>query len=200
VALADDGGSVAVGDSTGNIFFASPDGSAGYRTIRGNSPITALVFAPNSDLLVSGSESGDVVIWDSLSLTAVDGAVSFSAPIRWIASESDASVLRVQSGGWVHVVDRTGGMDRVTTSRLLPARLRGSPSLALTRRGTLRALANAGGGQLVFGELDLTGARAGPRREPGEAAAALALPARNWARVLGIELDPVSGEVIDVEF
>jgi len=185
VAFSADSRLVAVGDSAGNIFLAAPDGTAGIFTIRGRSPITALAFADLPELLASGSEDGDLVLWDTISAQAIEGAHRFAAPIGWIGIAPGAGAIHVQSGSWLHTLDRSDPARGIGASLLLPDRLRSEPALALTPTGALRGLASLGGGRLALADL-------GPA--VSEAAAA-DLPDRDWARVLGLELDPVTGAI-----
>ena len=74
IAVSPDGMLVAVGDSAGNIYFATPASGIGMQTIRGRAPITALAFGGSRDELVSGSSDGDLVFWNTATATAVDAA------------------------------------------------------------------------------------------------------------------------------
>lgn len=183
IAIADDSGMVAVGDSAGNIYLATPDASAGVLTIRVGSPITALDFAGEPAALASGSRNGDLVLWDPFSVSAV-ASLRFPTPIRWLDLAADGSSIRVHSGNWLHTVDRVASMPAVFESRLLPQSLRRNTAFVATPDGKLLALANAGGGRLEYGEL---GAATG---------AAAAIPDRDWPRVLGLALDPATGRLV----
>jgi WD40 repeat protein len=186
---------MAVGDSSGNIFLAAPDGSAGQFTFRGGSPITALRFAHEPGLLASGSAAGDLVFWDTLTVAASSASRHFAGPIRWIAFAPDSSGLHLQSGSWLHSLDRTDDSTRVVASVLLPERLRVAPALVLSRDGvSVSALARAGGRSLAFGIVPL-GAAAQVLDITSDPTAGAVLPQRDWRGVLGIELDTASGEI-----
>jgi WD40 repeat protein len=186
-AFSPDGRILAVGDSAGNIYLASPGGTEGVLTIRGRSAVTALEFADTPAVLASGSSDGNLVLWDTLEARAIEGAHRFPAPIRWIGLGPGATRVEVQSGGWLYRLDRSLDEPAVTASSLLPARLRNRVVLAGAPGQPFRALASAGGGRLVLAAVDLT---------PGDGTdAAGALADRDWRRVLGLELDAATGAV-----
>jgi WD40 repeat protein len=187
VAFAPDSRTVAVGDSAGNIVLAAPDGSQGILTIRGRSPITALQYAGSSSVLASGTRDGNLVIWDTLEVRAIDGVYSFSGPIRWIGFQDDIEDVYVQSGAWLHQLVRGPMEPRVIASSLLPVHLRNAPALDWAATGSIRALAHAGGGRLIMADIDLTAATpvsVGP-----------SLERRDWQRVLSLEIDSETGSV-----
>jgi subtilisin-like proprotein convertase family protein len=186
VAFSADSRLLAVGDSAGNIFLATPGGTAGLLTLRLRAPITALAFAPEPGMLASGSSDGDLVLWDTLTASAIEGAHRFAAPIRWIDLSPGATEIHLKSGAWLYTLDRSADTPRVTASRLLPDRLRNAPSLAFTGPATIRGLAIAGGGHLELEDIGL-GADAG--------GLATELPHRDWHWVLGLELDRATGRV-----
>jgi len=195
IAVEDGDRRVAIGDSAGNIVLTAADGSTGEITVRGSSPITALAFAAGPGLLASGSAAGDVVLWDTLTVAAMGTAFRFDAPVRSLAFAAADSMLEVQSGGWLHLLDLTGEGATVVASMLLPERLRNAPALATAADGSaVRVLASAGGGQLVYETLDL---RPGNARNPGAASPDVVelMSNREWRRALGLELDPVSGQI-----
>jgi hypothetical protein len=195
VAIADDSRIVAVGDSAGNIFLATPDASAGVLTIRVSSPITALDFAGEPALLASGSRNGDLVLWDPFSVSTV-ASLRFPAPIRWLELADDGASIRVQSGSWLHDVARGAGMPEVRRSRLLPESLRRGAALVGMADGSLRALANAGGGRLEFRTLgEVADPAFGEAADP--AAGAVAIPDRDWQTVLGMRLDTATGAIVE---
>jgi WD40 repeat protein len=187
VAFSPDSRTVAVGDNAGNIVLAAPDGSQGILTIRGRSPITALRYAGSSSVLASGTRDGNLVIWDTLEVRATDGAYSFAGPIDWIGFSTDFDDVYVQSGAWLHQLDRRPMEPAVVASRLLPVQFRNSPALDASDTGSIRALAHAGGGHLVLTDFDLM---AGPPVAIGPP-----VEQRDWRRVLGLEIDPETGAV-----
>jgi WD40 repeat protein/subtilisin-like proprotein convertase family protein len=189
VAFSPDARILAIGDSAGNIYLASPDGTQGVLAIRGRSAITALAFADTPEILASGSSDGNLVLWDTLEARAIEGAHRFPAPIRWIDMAPGATEIGLQSGGWLYRLDRSGAEPAVTGSSLLPASLRDRPALARIGGRRFRAMANAGGGHLVLADVDLT-----PTGTQGADTAAM-LAGRDWARVLGLMLDPATGAV-----
>jgi WD40 repeat protein len=187
MAFAPDSRTVAVGDSAGNIVLAAPDGSQGILTIRGRSPITALRYAGLPSVLASGTRDGNLVIWDTLEVRAIDGTYSFSGPIRWIGFQDDIEDVYVQSGAWLHQVDRGPMEPRVVASSLLPVHLRNAPALDWAGTGSIRALAHAGGGRLIMAGIDLTAAVPAPFGP--------SLERRDWQRVLSLEIDSETGSV-----
>jgi hypothetical protein len=200
VALAANNRILAVGDSAGDIVLAAPDGSTGEITVRGGSPVTALAFGPGSGVLASGSAAGDLVLWDTLTVAAIGSALAFNAPIGWIAFSPDGSTLYLRSGGWLHVVERGQDGARVIASSLLPAGLRDAPALSLVRDGrAIRALAHAGGGYLNYQEIPTVAEVAAvPAAAAGVARSSLA--DRDWRRILGLELDPVTDSIRKLGF
>ena len=184
IAVSPDGLLVALGDSAGNIYFATPDSTIGVQTIRGSSPITALAFGQSRDELVSGSVDGDLVIWNTVTATAVDAARRFSGPIRWIEVDRDGSAVSLQSGAWLHRLDRGVEPPAVVASRLLPELLRPAPALSHVDGPLIRGLANRGGGRLALADLAL-----------GPAPAAAALPDLDFGRALGLTLDTATGAI-----
>ena len=174
---------IAIGDSAGNIYLAVPDSGAGVEIIRGRSAITALAFGATRERLTSGSDDGDLVLWDTETAAAIDPARRFPGPIRWIELAEDATVW-LQSGVWLHRLDRSVDPHVIVASRLLPEPLRPEPALALLDGGRVRALANRGGGRLALADLEL-----GPTSAGG------ALPDRDLGRVLALTLDTATGVV-----
>jgi WD40 repeat protein len=206
VAFAPDSRVVAVGDSAGNIVLASPDGSQGVLTIRGRSPITALRYAENGSILASGSSDGSLVIWDTLEVRATEGVFPFSAPIGWIDFSADFDQVYVQSGAWLHRLDRGAVEPVVTASSLLPSRLRNNPALTQPVAGTVRALVDAGGGRLALADVALASTDSRDRdgetsadaneREAMRGSSGVPVTERDWRRVLGLEIDLVTGTVL----
>lgn len=184
LAVAPDSLLVAVGDSAGNIYFATPVSGSGVQTIRGRSPITALAFGPVRDELVSGNGDGDLVIWDTAAATSVGAARRFAGPIRWIEVGSDGRSISLQSGVWLHRVDRDVDPAAVVASRLIPELLRPIPALGLVDGNLMRGLAIRGGGRLALADLAL-----------GPAAADAALPDLDFGRILGLSLDGETGAI-----
>jgi WD40 repeat protein len=187
VAFAPDSRTVAVGDSAGNIVLAAPDGSQGILTIRGRSPITALRYAGSSSVLASGTRDGNLVIWDTLDVRATDGAYTFAGPIRWIGFLDDFEDVYVQSGAWLHQLDRRPMESDVIASSLLPVSFRNAPALEWVDTGSIRALAHAGGGRMVMADFDLSAAT--------PVAVGPSVERRDWRRLLGLEIDPETGTV-----
>jgi WD40 repeat protein len=196
VDFAPDSRVVAVGDSAGNIVLVAPDGSQGVLTIRGRSPITALRYSNSASVLASGTRDGNLVVWDTLEVRAIDGAYSFAAPIRWIDFRENFEDLFVQSGAWLYQLDRSATEPGVVASTLLPNRFRNDPALSRTGRASIRALAHAGGGRLAIEDIEMLPAAAFvrepvvDRRQRSEL-----LDRRDWSQVLGLKIDPVTGLV-----
>ncbi len=184
IAVSPDGLLVAVGDSAGNIYFATPDSGIGVQTIRGRSPITALAFGLARDELLSGNGDGDLVIWDTAAATSVGAARGFSGPIRWIEVGSDGRSMSLQSGVWLHRVDRAADPPAGVGSRLIPELLRPSPALGLVDGNLVRGLAIRGGGRLALADLAL-----------GPADADVELPDLDFGRILGLSLDVTTGAI-----
>jgi len=184
IAVAPDGLLVALGDRAGNIHLATPDSSSGVQTIRSGSPITALAFGPTREELVSGNADGDLIVWNTVTATAVDTGRRFSGPIRWIEVDGDGRTMSLQSGAWLHRLDRGAEPPAVIASRLLPELLRPAPALGHVDGTAVRGLANRGGGRLALADIAL-----------GPAPALNYLPAIDFGRVLGLTLDPVTGAI-----
>ena len=184
IAISPDGLLVAVGDSAGNIYFATPDSGIGVQTIRGSASITALAFGLTRDELVSGNGAGDLVFWDTVAATSVGAARRFSGPIRWIEVGSDGQGISLQSGAWLHRIGRGADPPAVLASRLLPELLRPMPALGLVDGSLVRGLASRGGGRLALADLAL-----------GPADAAAVLPDLDFGRILGLSLDAATGAI-----
>jgi WD40 repeat protein len=184
IAVAADSRLVAVGDSAGSIYLAPPDSRIGVQTIRGRAAITALAFSGTSERLASGSGDGDLVLWDTATASAIEPARRFPGAIRWIEIADDTSSVWLQSGVWLHRLDRSLDPPVVVASRLLPELLRPSPALGRVDVARVRGLANRGGGRLALADLTL-----------GPTGSVALLPARDFGRVLGLSLDPVTGTV-----
>jgi WD40 repeat protein len=185
IAISADSLIVAIGDSAGNIYLASPDMQQGVQTLRGRTPISALAFGQTRELLASGSADGDLVLWDTLAGTAIAGAYRFKGSIRWIEFSGDASTVWLQSGVWLHRLDRGVDPPAIAVSRLIPEELRPAPALALIDDALIRGLANRGGGRLALVDIAL-----------GPTASAADWPDRDWTRVLGFRLDSATGEPV----
>jgi WD40 repeat protein len=184
IAVAADSRLVAVGDSAGSIYLAPPDSRIGVQTIRGRAAITALAFGGTSERLASGSDDGDLVLWDTVTASAIEPARRYPGPIRWIEIADDAGSVWLQSGVWLHRLDRSVDPPVVVASRLLPELLRVSPAFGRVDGTRVRGLASRGGGRLALADLTL-----------GPTGSAALLPDRDFSRVLGLRLDPATGAV-----
>jgi len=193
VAFSPDGRIVAVGDSSGNIVLAAPDATQGVQTVRVRSPITALQFGDAPSILASGTADGNLVFWDTLEASATEAAYTFSGPISWIEFLAGDSQVYLQSGAWIHQLDRTTAEALVTASSLLPSRLRSQPALIVSEssRRSIRALANTGGGRLLLADVELGAQGLGSIDAP--------VTRRDWGEVLGLATDPVTGLVRTVQ-
>ncbi len=201
VAFAPDGEVFAVGDSSGNIFLLSPEGTQGVQAIRGRSPINVLRFADSPELLASGSSDGNFVLWNTLEGRAVSGARRFPAPVHWIGFSPGESRIRVQSGSWLYDVDQDAADLAVTAATLLPTGVRSGPALAESEPSMIRALASVGGGQLALADIWPVAAApdfsAGQSESSSGSAVALEISGdgRDWRRILDLEIENESGRV-----
>jgi hypothetical protein len=187
VAFARDSSLVAVGDSAGNIFLTTPGRADGLLAVRGRSPITALGFGRDSTRLVSGGRDGHVVLWDTLTAAPLGGARFFPDPVRWVDLADDGETVFVVSGAWLHRIEGAATPEpAIVQSRLLPEALRDARAFARRPDGYLFGIGLAGGGRLAPAEIDLDGDVATVPRE---------IAARDWDRVLGLALDPATGDV-----
>jgi WD40 repeat protein len=184
LAVSPDSALVAVGDSAGNIYLVSPGSGIGVQTIRGRGAITALAFGATRDELVSGSAEGDLVFWDTATAMAIGAARRFPGPIRWIDAGGSGRWVSLQSGVWLHRLDRGVDPPAVIASRLLPEQLRPGAALGLVDETLVRGLAIRGGGRLALADLAL-----------GPADASAALPEGDFGRILGLALDTTTGAV-----
>jgi hypothetical protein len=184
IAVSADSQLVAIGDSAGNIYLAAPDRPGTVQTIRGRAAVTALAFGSSGGLLASGSSDGDLAFWDAHSLSAVSAAQRFTGAIRWIELAGDAGTVWLQSGTWLHRVDRSVAPPAIDSSRLLPELLRPAPALALVDGGLVRGLASRGGGRLALADVPL-----------GPSPARDLLPDRDFGQVLQLVLDSATGAV-----
>ena len=195
VAFSTDATSIAIGDSSGNIVLASAEGSAPPRTLRRNAGITALAFVHSPPLLASGTADGELVFWDTSSVSMVGEAQRFAGSIRWLGPTTGAGDIFVHSGGWLHRAERSGDSAAIIASRLLPEPLRSEPALVLRGDSGVRALTHVGGGRLALSDISLVPDDGTSVVEALLAQGPQTIPARNWQSVLGLALDPESGEI-----
>jgi hypothetical protein len=119
----------------------------------------------------------------------------FSGPVRWLGPSLDAGTIVVHSGSWLHRVARRGESAVIVASRLLPEPLRSEPALVLSGDSGVRALTHVGGGRLALADISLVPDDGSTVVENLLAQGPQTVPVRDWHNVLGLELDPVSGEI-----
>ena len=180
---------VAVADSAGNIFFGAPQGSEPLRSARAPAAVTAITFSADSQILASGDRNGNLVLWDVLSAATAGTPYVFSEAVTWIRFTPDSNHLVVRSGPWVHELERLPSGLIVTATRMLPSRLGGDPVLTQSPAGLIVGVGGPTAGELLSHEFLL----ASPSLAPLPADSPLM--GRNWAKILGMELDLITGKV-----
>jgi WD40 repeat protein/subtilisin-like proprotein convertase family protein len=189
VALAPTVDLVAVGDSAGNIFLGAPSGSETLRSALTRAAVTAIAFSPDSSLMASGDQDGNLVLWDVSATEVTLGAYDFSEPVTWIQFAADASSIVVRAGKWLHFVERAEVGLRVIATRMLPIQLGGAQTVAGAPNGTFWTLETSTGRGPALRALQ-TGTDAAV-----DPLAAEPLISRNWAGIVGLELDVTTGSV-----
>lgn len=184
-----DGGIVAVGDSAGNIFLGAPRGTEPLRAVRARAAVMAIAFSDDASVMASGDRDGELMLWDVLTAEPIESSYRLSEPVSWIAFVDDDRRIEVKSGPWVHALERTPSGLIVRATRLLPAGLGGDAVVAQGADGVLRGLAGAATGRFLIHEFELEH----PVVEPLPADSPLL--ERDWPRILGLELDPLTGSV-----
>ncbi|MGD8324306.1 MAG: AAA-like domain-containing protein [Gammaproteobacteria bacterium] len=186
LAFADQGGLFAIGDTTGNLLVAERGQAEPRFSMRADSEITALAFAPREDYVVSGDALGNLRVWALRDGLTVPEPRRFREPIRWLDFADAPGRLVVQTEQWLHQVD-VGEQFEVTGTRLLPAGL--EAGAAADRDGRWQLL-----GGLLRGRVEVTTVEfdAAIRAEP-PAVPSLSgerVPARRaWGEILGLEFD-----------
>lgn len=181
---------LAVGDSAGNLFIASPTGSLSLQSARAQDAVLTLAFSADGAMLATGDASGRVQLWDPLNVEALGEPRNFPHPVRWVGFTEAGGYLIAQTDHWVHRLLITGENLAVYDSHLLAAGLEAGAAIATPRGEQLRLVGGRGLGRLMYYELNLA--------EPAAKAlpAGAALLSRDWPDLLGLVLDP-TGAVVD---
>lgn len=188
LAFAPDSSVVAVGDSAGNVFFASPGGPANTRpSLRAMAPISALAFTPDGRVLASGDQAGQLTLWDPQTGQRLAEPHTFSHAVRWLAFSADGTNLIVQTAHWAHrLAFAENGLTELD-SHLLPTGLEAGAARLDDTADRLEFIGLGRGGMPRAYVLDTAA-------EPSGDADPAALE-RDWAAVLGISID-ASGRVV----
>ena len=179
----------AVGDSTGNLFIASPTGSPPLQSARAQDVVLTLAFSPDGTTLATGDASGRVQLWDPLTAQVLGESRGFLHPIRWVGFSEDGGYLVAQTDHWLHRLIVVEESLIVSDSRLLEVGLEAGAALATPRGEQLRLVGGRGLGRLMYYEfsLDQPAAEALP--------AGAALLGRDWSDLLGLTLDSTGAVV-----
>jgi WD40 repeat protein/subtilisin-like proprotein convertase family protein len=178
----------AAGDSAGNVFFGTADGTAALGSVRAQGPVAAIAFAPDGRLLASGDETGTVEVWDARRFESVGHRRGFPHPVRWLEWSADGRYLLIQTDQWLHRAELVSGELQVVDSRLLGVGVEAGAALEAEDGRRLRLIGGRSANRLEVLDLDLTTpAAAGlPADSP--------LLARDWSAVLGLRVDE-NGEI-----
>jgi WD40 repeat protein len=187
VRLAPGGDIVAVGDSSGNIFFGSPRGGEPLRSARAQAAVTSLAFAEDGTEIASGDRDGNLLIWSILTAAQLDTAYRFAAPIDSISFVDQGLALSVKSGQWVHRLERQNSSFEIVATRLLPASLGHEVVLVRLADGRLRALGASGRGQTGLYEFSMQAA--------GQLPTQAGYFTRDWPGMLGLSIDTLNGRL-----
>jgi eukaryotic-like serine/threonine-protein kinase len=141
VALASDGGLLAVGDEAGRIYLQPMTGSAD-RTLEAHArPVRALAFSGDGNRLLSGDSSGQARVWDLVSGRSV-ATFGGTSPVVDVALSGDGGLAVIgHADGRVSCWDVNGQTLRVR----LTAHVGGVAGLALHPAGVLMVSAGADG-------------------------------------------------------
>ena len=180
---------MAIGDSAGNLFIASPTGAPPVRSVRAQDAVLTLAFSADGALLVTGDASGRVQLWDPQNARALGEPQSFPHPVRWVGFSAEGGYLIAQTDHWLHRLSVIGQNLTATDSRLLEVGMEAGAAFAVPRGEQLRLVGGRGLGRLSYFELNLS--------EPAADALPVgaALLARDWSGLLGLELDSTGAVV-----
>ena len=144
VAFSMDGGTVAVGSSTGVwLYDATALRIAGF--LRDGREVRSVALSPDGRYLATGDDEGIVRIWDLISRQVVEKWESHDGGVFVLAFSPDGNSLA--SGGW----DEVGGYEMIRVWRL-----DGKPQVVLRARSDVRSIAFDLSGRWI-----LTGTRRG---------------------------------------
>jgi WD40 repeat protein len=178
----------AAGDSAGNVFFGTFDGTAPLGSVRAQGPVEAIAFAPDGRLLASGDETGTVEVWDAQRFTPVGRRQGFPYPVRWLGWSDDGHYLLIQTDQWLHRAELVSGELHVVDSRLLEVGVEAGAALEADDGRRLRLVGGRSAGRLALLDIDLASPVA------AELPADSPLLARDWGAVLGLRIDE-NGEI-----
>jgi WD40 repeat protein/subtilisin-like proprotein convertase family protein len=183
VALGADGRLVAAATKSSVHVWNAADGTV-VLTIPRAAETVAL--APGGELLATGGGDGAVQVWRRGE--AIGGARTLPSPVRWVGFGSD-EVLLVATDRWLHSFSVAAhGLEPLHAwpAPGSPSAARGFAALGAER---MRIEGFDSRGDLRRSEIDLAGAHG------GAVAAAPEVLSRDWAAVLGLEIDD-AGELI----
>jgi WD40 repeat protein/subtilisin-like proprotein convertase family protein len=178
-----------VGDSVGNLFFATLTDSPPVQSSRAQDAVLTMAYSPDGSILATGDLSGRLQLWDPVTAEVLGEPWSFPHPVRWVGFSEEAGYLVAQTDHWLHRLLITEQTLSVSDSRMLEVGMEAGAALATPHGDQLRLVGGRGLGRPVYYELDLSA----PAVEPLPAGAALL--ERDWPGLLGLELDP-TGEVV----
>lgn len=189
VAFSADSKRWAVGDSAGNVFIGTSEGSNALGSVRAQGPVRAVAFSPDGRLLASGDEIGNVELWDLDTFGAAGPRRAFAHAVRWIGFAGSASTLLVQTDHFIHRVEISGGRLTVVASRLLDVGLAAGAALASSSGEAVRLVGGLGGETLAVHDVSFDPSSIEPL------AAGSPLLGRDWSAALGLRIDS-DGEVV----
>lgn len=191
VAFSRDSQKWAVGDSAGNVFVGTPDGTMPLGSVRAQGAVHAIAFTPDGEVLASGDETGNIELWSTATFEPVGQRHAFAHPVRWIGFTDGGSHLLVQTLHWVHRAEFDGRRLRVVGSRLLDVGVAPGALPATPSGDEVRLVGGIGSGQVSFRELEFETTQ----EEPLPATSPLL--ERDWSTALGLRVD-AAGEVVAV--
>ena len=179
-----------IGDSTGNLFFATPAGGSPLYSVQAQEAVLTLAFSPDGAVLATGGASGRVQLWDSENGAVLGEPRIFPHSVRSLGFSEEGGYLVAQTDHWLHRLLLADEDLTVFDSRLLAVGLEAGTALATPRGDIVRLVGGRGLGRPMYYELDLS--------EPAAGAllAGDALLERDWSGLLALEFDE-TGVVVE---
>jgi WD40 repeat protein len=155
-----------------------------------NAPVSAISFSRDSTLLASGDQAGNLILWDVSATEVALARASFPEPVRWIGFPRDGGGLLAATDEWLHALQRDGERLTIVATRMLASGAVGASDFVSTGPRAVRLIAASAAGGPASQAFDLEPGAARPGGPMPDA-----LPERDWAGILGLELDGATGIV-----
>ena len=177
LALATDGATLAIGDSTGALTIVGLDGAGREITTQAMDAITAIAFAPGGAQLAVADASGAVRLVRAPDGSTIGAPRSLPQRVRSLDFDADGSALLIATVDWLHAL-RVDAMLEPIASRFAPHPLATSV-LAAGEGLHLRSVETGADGAAVVTEFDLAAPPAAAANEGRH----------DWPAALGLTLD-----------